>query len=193
MMLRIMLVNDGSGRAVTLKAQFEQAGIRVVAEIEPGLRLAEMIDAVRPDLVLVDSDAPSRDMLEQVCVTSLRSDLPVVMFTDDNSRDTIRTALRAGVAAYVVGDVPQERIIPVLAVAIERHQLEQARREELNSTRRQLSERKQIEKAKGLLMKMKNLDEATAYKQLRERAMTQQKKLVEVAQEVITLSEWLQS
>ena len=192
-MLTVMLVKDGSGKAASLRTLLEQAGVRVVAEVEANLHLADVLAAARPDVVLIDSDAPSRDMLEQVCVMGAQSERPVVMFTDDGSRDTIRAALSAGVAAYVVGDVESSRIQPLLEVAIERHQIDVSRRAELADAQRQLADRKVVEKAKGLLMEMKGLDEATAYKQLRERAMKQQKKLAEVAQEIISLAEWLKS
>ncbi|MDC7712232.1 ANTAR domain-containing response regulator [Vogesella indigofera] len=193
MVLTVMLVKDGSGKAASLRTLLEQAGVRVVAEVEANLHLADVLAAARPDVVLIDSDAPSRDMLEQVCVMGAQSERPVVMFTDDGSRDTIRAALSAGVAAYVVGEVESSRIQPLLEVAIERHQIDVSRRAELADAQRQLADRKVVEKAKGLLMEMKGLDEATAYKQLRERAMKQQKKLAEVAQEIISLAEWLKS
>ncbi|MDC7703948.1 ANTAR domain-containing response regulator [Vogesella indigofera] len=193
MVLTVMLVKDGSGKAASLRTLLEQAGVRVVAEVAANLHLADVLAAARPDVVLIDSDAPSRDMLEQVCVMGAQSERPVVMFTDDGSRDTIRAALSAGVAAYVVGDVESSRIQPLLEVAIERHQIDVSRRAELADAQKQLADRKVVEKAKGLLMEMKGLDEATAYKQLRERAMKQQKKLAEVAQEIISLAEWLKS
>lgn len=191
-MLSVMLVNDGSGKAVALREMLAAAGVRVVAEVAANLQLADMLAAARPDIVLMDSDAPSRDMLEQVCVMGARHGQPVVMFTDDERRETIRAALQAGVAAYVVGEIDAARIVGVLDVAIERHRLEQERRAELAEAHQQLADRKLVEKAKGLLMQMKGLDEASAYRQLRERAMQQQKKLAVVAQEIISLAEWLQ-
>ncbi|WP_217450748.1 ANTAR domain-containing response regulator [Vogesella oryzae] len=191
--LTVMLVNDGSGKAAALKQALAAAGVRVVAEVEANLHLADVLAAARPDVVLIDSDAPSRDMLEQVCVMGDQHGQPVVMFTGNDNRDTIRAALQAGVAAYVVGEVESSRIQALLEVAIARHQIEQSRRAELADAQRQLADRKVIEKAKGLLMQMKGLDEQTAYKQLRERAMKQQKKLAEVAQEIISLAEWLQN
>ncbi|MBI3145050.1 MAG: ANTAR domain-containing protein [Pseudogulbenkiania sp.] len=189
--LTVMLVNDGSGKAAALKEALTQAGVRVIAEVEVSLRLGEMIDSIRPDIVLIDSDAPSRDMLEHVCVVSAHSERPVVMFTDDARRDTIRAALSAGVAAYVVGEVVPERIQPLLEVAIERYSLERERREEMDNMRQRLADRQVVEKAKGLLMQMKGIGEDEAYRQLRERAMKAQKKLGDVAREVVELANWL--
>ncbi|GHD78712.1 ANTAR domain-containing response regulator [Vogesella fluminis] len=185
-----MLVKDGA--AALPRSRLEQAGVRVVAEVAASRCLAE-VAAVRPDVVLIDCDTPSRDMLECVRVMSMQGGQTVVMFTADDSRDAIRAALGAGVAGYVAGMVENARIRSLLEVAIERHRIDVSRRAELADAQRQLAERKVVEKAKGLLMAMKGLDEAAAYKQLRERAMKQQKKLVEVAQEIISLAAWLKS
>jgi len=190
--LTVMLVNDGSGRAAALKEALAAAGVRVVAEVQAAEAETQLRSPVGGEVAKVLANAPARDMLEQVCVMGSQHGQPVVMFTGDDSRETMRSALQAGVAAYVVGQVESSRIQHVLQVAIERYQIDQSRRAELADAQRQLAERKLVERAKGLLMQMKGLDEASAYKQLRERAMKQQKKLADVAQEIISLAEWLQ-
>src|SRR5690606_15035956 len=125
------LLNDGEGHAAGLRQTLTQAGIRIVAESPPDGDLANAIARANPDVVLIDTDAPGRDTLENLCITSAFSERPVVMFTGDGSREAMRTALRAGVAAYVVGDVPPSRIASLLNVAVERFAVERARREEL--------------------------------------------------------------
>lgn len=192
-MLKVMLLNDGEGRAASLRQTLAAAGVHVVSEVAPGTDLATAIAQAAPDVVLIDSDAPGRDTLENVCVASAHSDRPVVMFTDDGNRDTIRTALRAGVAAYVVGDVPATRIEPLLTVAIERFAMEKSRREELRDAQLRLAERQWVEKAKGILMKTRGIQEEEAHRLLRDRAMQSQKRLGEVAREVVEMSKWLGS
>lgn len=190
-MLKVMLLNDGEGRAASLRQTLAAAGVRVVAEAEPGVDLATAIAQAAPDVVLIDSDAPGRDTLENVCVASEYSDRPVVMFTDNDNRDTIRSALRAGVAAYVVGDVPAARIEPLLTVAIERFAMEKSRREALRDAQLRLADRQWVEKAKGLLMKARSIPEDEAHRLLRDRAMQSQKRLGEVAREIVEMSQWL--
>lgn len=190
-MLKVMLLNDGEGRAASLRQTLAAAGVRVVAEAEPGVDLATAIAQAAPDVVLIDSDAPGRDTLENVCVASEHSDRPVVMFTDNDNRDTIRSALRAGVAAYVVGDVPAARIEPLLTVAIERFAMEKSRREALRDAQLRLADRQWVEKAKGLLMKARSIPEDEAHRLLRDRAMQSQKRLGEVAREIVEMSQWL--
>ncbi|MGE8681243.1 MAG: ANTAR domain-containing response regulator [Achromobacter marplatensis] len=190
-MLKVMLLNDGEGRAVSLRQTLAAAGVRIVSEVAPGMDLAAAIAKAAPDVVLIDSDAPGRDTLENVCVASEHSDRPVVMFTDNGNRDTIRSALRAGVAAYVVGDVPAARIEPLLTVAIERFAMEKSRREELRDAQLRLADRQWVERAKGILMKARAIPEEEAHRLLRERAMQSQKRLGEVAREVVEMSQWL--
>ncbi|MCY1529747.1 putative transcriptional regulatory protein pdtaR [compost metagenome] len=190
-MLKVMLLNDGEGRAASLRQTLAAAGLHVVAEVAPGTDLAAAIARAAPDVVLIDSDAPGRDTLENVCVASEHSDRPVVMFTDNGNRETIRVALRAGVAAYVVGDVPAERIEPLLTVAIERFAMEKSRREELREAQLRLADRRWVEQAKGILMRSRSIPEDEAHGLLRQRAMQSQKRLGEVAREVVELSQWL--
>ncbi len=190
-MLRVMLINDGEGRVVALRKVLAEAGVDVVAEAEPSHDLADAIRRVQPDLVLIDTDAPGRDMLEDVCVASEHTARPVVMFTGESRRETIRAALTAGVAAYVVGEVPASRIQSVLEVAMERFEVDRARREELSETRRRLADRQWIDRAKGVVARMRGVSEDEAYKLLRDRAMQTQKRLGDVAREMVELADWL--
>jgi response regulator NasT len=190
-MLRVMLIDDGAGKVATLRDALAAAGVHVVAEVPPSTDLASIVARLAPDLVLIDSDAPSRDTLEGVCVASAHSDRPVVMFTDTRDRDVIRAALTAGVAAYVVGEVPSTRIVPLLEVAMERFAVDQARREELHEARSRLAERQWIDKAKGLMMSLRGVSEEEAYRMLRERAMQSQRRIGDVAREMVEVAGWL--
>ena len=192
-MLNVVLINDGSGRAVSLRETLAEAGVNVIAEIEACVGLAAMIARLNPDVVLIDSDAPSRDTLEDVCVASEYSARPVVMFTGDGGRNAIRLALEVGVAAYVVGEVPAKRIQTLLDVAIERFDVERELREELLDAKKKLADRQWIDKAKGLLMQLRGVSEEEAYRLLRERAMQSQRKIGEVAREMVEVAGWLKS
>ncbi|NYE23708.1 ANTAR domain-containing response regulator [Pigmentiphaga litoralis] len=190
-MLNVVLINDGSGRAVSLRKTLAEAGVNVIAEIEASVGMASVIAKLKPDVVLIDSDAPSRDTLEDVCVASEHSARPVVMFTGDGGRNTIRLALEVGVAAYVVGEVPATRIQTLLDVAIERFSVERELREELQDAKKKLAERQWVDKAKGLLMQLRGVSEDEAYKLLRERAMQSQRRIGDVAREMVEVAGWL--
>ena len=190
-MLKVILINDGTGQVASLRRTLTQAGLEVIAELEPAPDMAAAIARLEPDVVLIDSDAPGRDVLEEICVASAHSARPVVMFTGQSHRDVIRGALEAGVAAYVVGEVPASRIHTLLEVAIERFRMERSRRDELLQARQRLAERQWIDRAKGLLMTLRGVSEEQAYRLLRERAMQSQRRIGDVAREMVEVAGWL--
>jgi response regulator NasT len=189
--LRVMLVNDGDARVAALRDRLHDAGVTVIAEVRSGAGLSASIAKLKPDVVLIDTDDPNRDTLEAVCIASEHSARPVVMFTGDGDRAAIRTAIKAGVAAYVVGEVPASRIQSLLDVAIERFAIEHARREELTQAKLRLAERQWVDKAKALLMQLRGVSEEEAYRMLRDRAMQSQRRIGEVAKEMAEVAGWL--
>ena len=96
-MLRIMLVNDTDHRLGRLRRAREDAGLEVVAEVDGGIHLPQYDEAVQPDAVPIDSNSPSRDILEQLAIVSRDSPRPVVMCADDDNQQIIRQAIHAGV------------------------------------------------------------------------------------------------
>jgi response regulator NasT len=190
-MLRVMLIKDGEGRVAMLRSTLAEAGVEIIAEVEPVPDLAALVARLAPDVVLIDTDAPARDTLEGVCVASAHSERPVVMFTGASDRQSMRDALQAGVAAYVVGEVPASRIHGLLNVAIERFAVEKTRRDELSDAKQRLAERQWVDKAKGLMMSLRGVSEEEAYRMLRERAMQSQRRIGEVAREMVEVAGWL--
>jgi two-component system, response regulator / RNA-binding antiterminator len=136
-------------------------------------------------------DSPSRDVLEHLVFVSQNSPRPVVMFAQDDAPETIRAATRAGVSAYVVDGLDRDRIKSIVEAAVARFEDYQALRTQLAEANLKLSERKVVEKAKGLLMKSRALDEEAAYAALRKMAMDRKLKLIEVAQRVIDAADLL--
>jgi response regulator NasT len=116
---------------------------------------------------------------------------PIVLFTEDNDTSHVRDAIAAGVTAYVVAGLAPERVRPVLDVALARFQHEEHMRRELADARSQLSERKTIDRAKGLLMERQGLSEEEAYARLRKTAMDKGLKLSEVAQRILDVADLL--
>jgi response regulator NasT len=145
--------------------------VTVACTVEAPLELLRRIEEHRPDIVLIDTESPSRDVLEQLAAVSSAAPRPVVVFTDDSEQDAIRATLRAGVSAYIVDGIAPERLAPIMRVAMERFQAEQRLRAELEETKSRLEERKLVDRAKGILMKQRNVDEDEAFALLRSLAM----------------------
>jgi response regulator NasT len=186
--VRVMVVDGDAERSRELRGALTLAGYHVVAELKESLALPDAVRGLKPHIIIVAADSPDRDTLEHISVTIRNAPRPVVMFTQDGASDSIRAAVKAGVSAYVVDGLSPERIRSILEVACARFEAHQALADRLAETERQLAERKQVEKAKGLLMKKRGLSEEAAFKELRNLAMQTGKTLGEVAQTLIAAS-----
>jgi len=190
-MLRILLIDDTPRKIGRLKSALIEAGFEVIDESGLTIDLPERVEAIRPDVVLIDTDSPGRDVLEQVVLVSRDQPRPIVMFTDDSDPDAMRQAIRAGVSAYIVEGIQAQRLKPILDVAMARFESDQAIRAQLQAREQQLAERKRIELAKSMLMKMRNCKEEEAYTLMRRQAMSRQQKLIQVAEQIIAMNELL--
>lgn len=191
--MRVLVVDETAERAEVLRAALMLAGYEVTASLTSPLALLKTIDRLQPDVIVIDTDSPSRDVLEHLVMISQHTPRPVVMFTSDGTAETIRAATRAGVAAYVVDGLDKNRIKTIVDVAVARFDERQDLRGQLAEANSRLAERKLIERAKGLLMKSRNLDEEEAYSALRKAAMDRNLKLSDVAQRIVDAAELLNS
>lgn len=188
-MLRVLVIDEAEGRAGEICAGLALAGYQVAALLPSALDLAAKVEEIKPDVILIQTDSPSRDTLEHLAVANEGSPRPVVMFASKGDTPIVRKALKAGVSAYIVDGLAQKRLKPVIDVAIARFEEYQELRRERDEATQKLADRKVIDRAKGVLMKAKNLGEDEAYALLRSTAMREKKKIVEIAQSVITAAE----
>ncbi|UAB88185.1 ANTAR domain-containing protein [Ruegeria sp. SCSIO 43209] len=186
--LTVVVVEQNQERAFAIVDALKEAGDVDVSVIGNVSGLARKIATHSPDIVLIDIDNPSRDMLEELTVASGPLERPVAMFVSGAAGGLAKAAVEAGVSAYVVDGLQAERIKPVIDTAIARFQVLRQMRTELAETRRALEERKVIDRAKGLLMKAKGISEDEAYALLRNTAMNQNRRVAEVAEALVTAS-----
>ncbi len=184
--LSILVVEADRDRAIQIVDTLKDAGFERIQVIGDASSLARQINALDPDLVLIDMADPSRDMLEEMALASGPLDRPVAMFVDASDDALTSAAIEAGVSAYVVDGMRPERVKPVLDAAIARFQMFKRMRTELAETKRALEERKVIDRAKGLIMKARGVDEDEAYALLRKTAMDQGKRLADVAEALVS-------
>jgi len=191
MSLRVIVVDDEADRAQSVRQALEGAGFVVVATFGTGADLPRKLAELAADVVIVDIDSPDRDTLEDMRRVTMEQRRPVVMFAQDGKPETIKAAIEAGVAAYVVDGLKPDRVRPVVDVAIARFAQFQELRGELDKARTTLAERKLIEKAKGILMKRRKVDENEAYGLMRRMSMDQKSRLIDVANKIIEAAELL--
>ncbi|MDO9453322.1 MAG: ANTAR domain-containing protein [Stagnimonas sp.] len=189
--MRVMLVDDDAHRSEILAGALKSTGHHVVAHCRTVDDLLAATRAAKPDIVLIDVDSPGRDMLESLAQINLNDPMPVALFAAKSDVESIRRAMRAGVCAYVVDGLTPTRLQPVMEVAIARFAEYQALKRELDDTKSRLSDRKDIDRAKGLLMARRNLTEEQAYEQLRKAAMNRNLKIGDAARAVIAAADLL--
>jgi response regulator NasT len=187
--LNIVIVDDSPVRAAILEEGLREAGYVNVVRIEGTTKLLARIYALDPDVILIDLENPSRDVLEQMFQVSRIVKRPVAMFVDQADSASIQASVDAGVSAYIVNGLKKERIKSILDLCISRFNAFSRLQTELEQTKSALEERKVIDRAKGILMKAKNLSEEQAYALLRKTAMNENRKIAEVAQSVVTAAE----
>ena len=193
-MLRVMIVDDGAdshSRSLHLRLMLEEVGYSVVAEVFEPSRIYEAVRTGQPDVIIVDTDSPSRDTLEHIAILSETEPRPIVMFASDRGSATIREAVEAGVSAYIVDGLAAERVKPIIEVAMARFESYQAVKTELAQVKTKLSDRKVVEKAKGVLMKARSIGEDEAYAALRKMAMERSLTIGEVSRQFLAVSDLL--
>jgi response regulator NasT len=189
--VRVLVVDESPERAELLREGLADAGYEVAASISSPLALLKTIERLLPDIIVIDTDSPSRDVLEHLVVMSQHTPRPVVMFANDAGPEKIREATRAGVSAYVVDGLDKRRIAAILDAAVARFDEMQSLRTQLAEANQKLTDRKLVERAKGVLMKTRQLDEESAYALLRKMAMDRKLKLADVAQKLVDAADIL--
>lgn len=178
-------------RSRSLRIGLLENGYNIVAVLPADVFLPDRLAQISPDMVIVDAESGARDTLEHVVVATRDARRPIVLFTNDDDTSHVGAAIASGVTAYVVSGLSADRVKPVLEIALARFEHEESLRRELADARTQLSDRKTIDRAKGILMKRQGLPEGEAYALLRKAAMDKGLKLVEVAQRIVDVADLL--
>jgi response regulator NasT len=184
--LTIAIVDESRSRAAIIEDGLREAGYMKIVHIDEMTNLLARLYAADPDVVVIDLENPSRDVLEQLFQVSKLVKRPVAMFVDQSDTGMINKAIEAGVSAYVVDGLKKERVKSILDMCVARFHAYARLQTELDQAKSALEERKVVERAKGLLMKHKAISEEEAYALLRRRAMNEKKKIAEIAQAVVT-------
>jgi len=189
--LRVMLLDESPGRTFTLVQAMEDAGYDVVARLENDDNLAEQVRQIAPDLIVLDMEKPGQQTMAHLKIISEEQPRPVVMFTEEDGETAINEAVAAGVSAYIVDGLSPNRIRPIVEVAMARFRQWNDLKSELDETKSKLSQRKLIDKAKGIIMDKRGISEDEAYQALRRMAMDRSTSMVDTARNIIDVAEML--
>ncbi|MBF0161382.1 MAG: ANTAR domain-containing protein [Magnetococcales bacterium] len=184
--IRVLVIGTDPARAAILEEGLVADGYARVMVIHSLHNLAERVVLLDPDVLLIDMAGPDREALESLYPVLPGLKRPIAVFVDHADGAMIKTAIEAGVSAYVVDGLKKERVRSIVEVAISRFRVFERLSRERDEARLKLADRKIIEQAKGLLMARRRLDEEAAYQALRKAAMQQNRRLVDIAASVIT-------
>lgn len=184
--LTILVIDENAIRASIIEEGLREAGHSRVTVIHEVHGVARTIETLRPDVIVIDIENPNRDMMEHLFQLTRTVGRPIAMFVDRSDTASIEAAVEAGVSAYIVDGLKKERVKPILDMAVSRFNAFSRLQRELAEAKSALVDRKVVERAKGVLMKMRGLSEEEAFALLRQTAMNEKKKLSEIAQSVVT-------
>ena len=183
--LSVLVVDENVARAAIIEAGVREAGHNNVTVVHDVTGLARRIAVIAPDVIVIDLENPNRDLLESLFQLSRAVQRPIAMFVDRSDRASMEAAIDAGVSAYVVDGLRQERIKPIIDMAISRFNAYSRMVRELEDARNELEGRKVIDRAKAILMKSKGITEDEAHSLLRKTAMNQNRKMSELAKSLV--------
>jgi len=189
--LRILVVESNPERVREIVDALREAGWSDVKALAQISALDRTVKEFAPDIVLIDLANPDRDTLEHISYATETTKRAVALFVDQTDDDLTQAALNAGVSAYVVDGLKMERIKPVLQTAIARFKMMRQMQSELDAAKQALEDRKTIDRAKGILMRQRGISEEEAYNLLRKTAMGQSRKVIDVAQALMTAADLL--
>ncbi len=190
--MRIAIVDESELRAAVVEDGLREAGFEAIFIVAPRGAFVARLEALAPDVVIIDLGTPSRDTLEEMLEVSRALARPIAMFVDRSDEAMIAAAIEAGVSAYVVDGLRKERVRPILELAVQRFNAFAKLKAELTEARTALAERKLVDRAKAILMESRGMSEADAYGLLRSTAMNQSKRLGDVADALITANALLE-
>ncbi|WP_455273856.1 ANTAR domain-containing response regulator [Rhizobium herbae] len=184
--LTILVIDENAIRASIIEEGLREAGHAKVTVVHEVNGIARIIETLQPDVIFIDLENPNRDMMEHLFQLTRTVGRPIAMFVDRSDTASIEAAVDAGVSAYIVDGLKKERVKPILDMAVSRFNAFSRLQRELADAKSALEERKIVERAKGILMKMRGLSEEQAFTLLRQTAMNEKKKISDIAQSVVT-------
>ena len=185
MSLKILLIDSDDERARSLTDALAAAGFAEVLRAAAGADLVETVKRLAPDLVVVDMALPDRDALEGVRALSANAPRPIVMFADKDDPAFVAEAIAAGVCSYNLSGVSDREMKAIVASAVALFRRYNRIETELAAANAALGERRIIERAKAALMAQRKMTEPAAYRWLQRKAMNENRRIAQVAADVI--------
>lgn len=186
------MIDENPVRSQILVEGLRDAGVGDVTVLSETHLLMRQIVDIDPDVILIDLENPSRDVLESMFQVSRTVERPIGMFVDQSDAGMIERAVEAGVSTYIVDGLRKERVKAIVEMTVSRFNAFNRLKRELADTKRALEDRKAVDQAKILLMRKRGIAEADAYAMLRRAAMDQSRTIAEVSRALVSAAQLLE-
>lgn len=190
-MNQVILVSQLSDQSVEIENLLVGAGYHIIAKLSDRDNIARSVAQLCPDFVIFKFDVLVDEVLAALLKISVDTPTPVILSSPNFDEGSLERVISSGIDAYVIDDINQRNLPVIVRLAIAQFEKMKQLNNELTKAKASLLERKTVEKAKGILMRQRMVDEDVAYKILRTHSMNQGKKMFDVAEGVISASELL--
>jgi len=187
MVKKVLQVGDDQREAHAIGEGIEAAGYSLITKVGTRDDISALSQAAFPDLIVLSVKMPDGYVLDQVRKVSATYPCPMVMFAAKSTDQLTKETINSGVSALIVDGFRPERLKSIFSLAVARFEEMRGLKAKLVETQRALSDRKIIDRAKGILMEINGVTEDQAYKKLRSMAMSGNLKIVQVAKNVILM------
>ena len=196
--MNIALVYDNLEHQNMTAMLLDDAGYNVYQAFSILSPWLHAIEKDRPDILVISITSPNKELLQQLAKFKEQPICPVIVLAHEAGVDVTKNTMLAGADTCITGKIAADRIQSFVEVASIRFQMTQKLfneidelKEHIESLENRLSDRRDIDRAKGLLMKSYKMTEEAAYTALRRMAMDSGNRLGEVARNLISMSKVL--
>lgn len=186
MKTRIVIADDEVIIRADIRERLELEGYEVVGEAGDGFDAVDMCREIKPDIVLLDIKMPMMDGITAAkLIHKENPDVGIIMLTAYSDKDFVEKAAECGAMGYIVKPVEDRALFPAIEIAVNRCREIEGIKSRLDAAEQKLSERRVIEKAKGVLIKRNNMSEKEAYEYIRNVSMNKRKSMKDIAEIIL--------
>jgi len=186
---RIIVADDESIVRTDLKEMLTNLGYLVVGDVGDGQSAVNLARELKPDVALMDVKMPNMDGIEAAKILTEERIAPVVLLTAFGQKELVDRAKEAGVVGYLVKPFRETDLLPAIEVALSRFEEFKQVQAEVTDLQEALETRKQVERAKGILMDAQGIEENEAFRKIQKMSMNTRKPMKEVAEAIILAHE----
>ncbi len=183
---RIVIADSDAFYRQKLYEMLTKTGYIIVAQEGDGLKAIQSIQNMQPDLVIVDAQLPGKNGLELAKIIEEDKIAPVLLLASYHQKEIIHQAKESWIFAYLVKPINEANLFPAIEIAIAKYKKLIELEREVIRLKESLETRKVVERAKGVLMQVLNLNEETAFKLLRTQSMQRRLSMRQIAELILS-------